>query len=139
MEIFYFTCPRTGKREGGEFHSCVEGSRWLSCEDRWQILGERWSERYVVSAAGMPLEKWRRIDRFEIPDVRPASVQWELVWKSPFSNSLSRFYPKAPKHGGIKGGVSENKKPGAVQCAVDSDGIWFTKDCERKIQNYFDS
>ena len=132
-------CIRTGEKDGGGYHSCVKDSQLLPCRARWEILGELWSERFVVSAAGMPLEKWQKIEKFEIPGVRLGSVQWELVWKSPFSNSLSRTYPRAPKHGRIKSRVFKERKPGAVWCVVDSEGIRFARHYERGIRNYFES
>ena len=139
LKVFYYMCIRTGKQDGGGSHSCVEGSQFLPCGTRWGVLGKLWSERFVVSAAGMPLEKWRKIEKFEIPGVRPGSVQWELVWKSPFSNSLSQTHPRAPKHGGIKSRVSQERKPGAVRCVVDGEGIRFARNYESKIRDYFEA
>ena len=127
------------KGNGGGSHSCVEGLRLLPCRDRWEILGELWSERLVVSAAGVPLEKWRKIERFEVPGVRSSSIQWELVWKSPFSNSLSQTHPQAPKHGRIKAHVSKERRLGAVWCVMDRDGIRFPEHYECKIWNYFEA
>ena len=45
---------------------------------------KRYYIRYVVSAARAPLESWRKIKWFGIIGIREDSVDWELVWKSPF-------------------------------------------------------
>ena len=115
----------------------MRGRTWESCPNRWALLGEEWTEWYVVSAIGKPLEKWRRVEQFEITGVREGSVDWELVWRSPFSNKLSDVRPEPPNRGFLKSSHAEDDREVNIRCKISRGQVLFGSGVEGRLLKYF--
>ena len=79
----------------------MHGDPWPTCEARSEFLGEKWREFYVLSAGGQAIKKWREIVKLRRWN-SPWRKQYELLWRSPFSNSLALDLPTLPMGGGTK-------------------------------------
>ena len=143
LEVYYFDCTKRGDLEGASLysHQCTKGPNWPDhpCRFRWSLLGEHWQECYVVSATGQPIEKWRCIRKYPVFKLREGSTIWELVWKSPFSNSSRKDLPCVPKGGHMKFADFDTVNEYLIRCKVE-DGKFslpFWADC--RIKRAFES
>ena len=140
LDVFYLDCQWRGTMIEGELHpNCMRGSGWPSCHGVWEILGEQWSECYVVSAIGKPLEKWRKVHQYALCSLREESITWTLVWKSPFSNSLHLHCPWPPKGGSIWGSNMNNSGVFGAWCKIEGNMIRFHPLTESKITMFFEA
>ena len=91
--IVYSGCPFEGKRGcEGECHNCMQGDLWPVCEVRLEFVGEVWREFFVLSAGGQAIEKRREIMKLRRWN-SPWRSKYELLWRSPFSNSSTLDAP----------------------------------------------
>ena len=120
MDVYYYDCTQRGTLVSGVAHDCTRGPNWLNnpCVSRWKILGEPWIECRVVAANGCPLEKWRGIVKYTIPGIREESYIRELVWKSPFSNSLSMMGPSIPRGGWVEWADEKHDHEYGIRCKI---------------------
>ena len=116
----------------------MRGWAWEPCRNRWALLGEEWTEWYVVSAIGKPLEKWRRVEYFEIIGVREGRVDWTLVWRSPFSNKLSVVRPEPPNKGFLKSSRPDDDREVNIRCKIYHGQISFGPGVEGRMMKYFE-
>ena len=124
----------------GEPHpNCLKGPGWPSCAGVWEIWGEQWSEWYVVSAIGVPIEKWRRVCKLPLVGYREESTTWTMMWKSSFSNSLNSSFPCIPKGGSIRGSAKKEGGAFGVCCKVADSEIRFHPLTECRITKFFES
>jgi len=105
LHIFYCWCPRQGTYSQGDTspHDC---SRLHYCADRREEVGTFWREYFIFNAAGIPIEKWRLVTATRAFE-QCEGKWWELLWRSPFSNSISESTPEVP-WGGWSGRDSDS-------------------------------
>ena len=139
MDVYYHGCTLRGALKGGVAHNCMIEPEWsaIPCAGCWKILGEQWIECYVVAANGSPLEKWRGITKYAIPGIRDKSYCRELVWKSPFSNSLGRIGPLVPRGRWVEWSKYEDEF--GIWCKIENGGIRFCPGVESRIRKVFES
>ena len=100
--IVYSGCPFEGRRgREGECHNCMRGDPWPVCEERSEFVGEVWWEFFVLSAGGQAIKKWREIMRLRRWN-SPWRKEYDLLWRSPFSNSSALNAPALPMGGDMK-------------------------------------
>ena len=140
MDMYYYDCILRGIPEGDAVHNCTRGADWLNipCDGRWKILGERWIECHVVTANGCPLEMWRGITKYTIPGIRDESYHRELVWKSPFSNSLGRIGPCVPRGGWVEWADEKYDHEYGVRCKIGDGSFSLPFWADHYIKHYFE-
>ena len=111
MVIKYSWCKyrKIWDEDAKEFHNCTKGIPWPACEHRVELEAEWWSEWYVMSAGGVPVEKWRKVVLYETWG-RPHTWSWTLLWRSPFSNSYVQDSPVTPMGGRLVREEAENPR-----------------------------
>ena len=123
--IMYSGCPFEGRRgPEGECHDCMRGDPWPACDARSEFIGEMWREFHVLSAGGQAIEKWREIVKLRKWN-SPWSRQYELLWRSPFSNSSALDLPALPMGGSTRfQGVDSDFEELVVSVRTSWNGEW---------------
>ena len=99
--IVYSGCPFKGRRgHEGECHDCMQGNPWPACKAQSEFVGEVWQEFFMLSAGGQVIKKWREIMRLRRWN-SPWRREYDLLWRSPFSNSALNA-PALPMGGDMK-------------------------------------
>jgi hypothetical protein len=99
LEVIYGWCGMRGEPDAnGKRHKCMRGDPWSKCDYRCEEVGEVWREIYVCSAGGQVIEKWRELEIFQFFG-REGVLEYELLWRSPFSNSFAKDRPELPMGG----------------------------------------
>ena len=140
MDVYYYDCTQRGMLIGGAAHNCTRGPNWLNipCASRWKILGERWIKCRVVAANGCPLETWRGIVKYAIPGIRDESYRRELVWKSPFSNSLSMIGPCIPRGGRVEWVDEKFDREYGIRCKIGNGSFSLPPLADRYIKHHYE-
>ena len=141
LDVYYHNCTQRGLLIGSEIHNCTRGLNWLDipCVSCWKFLGKCWMECQVVSANSRPLEKWQRIKRYKVFNYGKESSHWELVWKSPFSNSLCKMGPFPPKGGWVEWVDTKYDQEYGICCKMGDGFFLLPVWADHAIRQYFES